>query len=220
MTDNEIINIGDVCAYSFDNANKSLSVVEIVNILSDEVVVVKFHQVICDDSGNGYFTYLSDTGKTMNVSKKYLTKIDLINRLKSANEKSERIIELDNKLIKTQSAEIDFLRASKNLHEAEFNEAKVELELKKAEIERLKFRKCLYSGLYSEYDIKLIRDCTQGECFHRESEDAVRLEAIKEFAEKVDKILCLQIGPSKRLFWKITEDIKNLEKEMVGDDNA
>jgi hypothetical protein len=37
---------------------------------------------------------------------------------------------------------------------------------------------------------------------------------------KVDKILCLQIGPSKRLFWKITEDIKNLVKEMVGDDNA
>ena len=45
-------------------------------------------------------------------------------------------------------------------------------------------------------------------------------KAIKEFAEKVDKILCLQIGPSKRAFWKITEDIKNLVKEMVGDDNA
>lgn len=126
MTDNEIINIGDVCAYSFDNANKGLSVVEIVNILSDEVVVVKFHQVICDDSGNGYFTYLSDTGKTMNVSKKYLTKIDLINRLKSANEKNERIIELSDKTIKTQSAEIERYLHSIKLLEKDVQTAKSE----------------------------------------------------------------------------------------------
>ena len=42
-------------------------------------------------------------------------------------------------------------------------------------------------------------------------------EAIKEFAERIDKILCLQISPSKRLFWKIKEDIDNLVKEMVGE---
>ena len=44
-------------------------------------------------------------------------------------------------------------------------------------------------------------------------------EAIKEFAEKVDEILCLEIGPSKRVFWKISEGIKNLVKEMEVNEN-
>ena len=54
----------------------------------------------------------------------------------------------------------------------------------------------------------------------REQLKSAKSEAIKEFAERVDKILCLQIGPSKRLFWKIKEDIDNLVKEMVGESNA
>ena len=87
MTDNEIINIGDVCTYSYLDKNKSLSIVEVVKELSDEVVVVKFHQVINDDSGIEVFAYLLDKGKTMNVSKKYLTKIDLINRQKAEIER-------------------------------------------------------------------------------------------------------------------------------------
>lgn len=83
MTDTEIIKIGDVCAYFYDNQNKSFSIVEIIEELSDECVVVKFHQVLRDNSGNGLFTYLCDTGKTMNVSRKYLHKLDLINRQKT-----------------------------------------------------------------------------------------------------------------------------------------
>lgn len=74
--------IGDICTYSFDNDNKSLSIVEIVDILSDNVMKVKFLQVINDDTGNHFFTYLYDSMKTMNVSKKYLNKINIANYYK------------------------------------------------------------------------------------------------------------------------------------------
>ena len=87
MTDNEIINEGDICLYFYDNDNKSISVVEVVKKLSIDVVVVKFLQVFVDDSGNGFFDYLYGAGKTMNVSRKYLHKIDLIKRQQSEIEK-------------------------------------------------------------------------------------------------------------------------------------
>ena len=80
MTDKEIINVGDICLYFYDNDNKSISVVEVVKKLSIDVIVVNFLQVFVDDSGNGYFDYLHRTEKTMNVSLKYLHKIDLITR--------------------------------------------------------------------------------------------------------------------------------------------
>lgn len=87
MTDNEIIKAGDTCCYFYDNQNTSFSIVEVVSELSDECVVVKFHQVLRDDSGNDLFTYLCDNGKTMNVSRKYLHKLDLINRQKAEIER-------------------------------------------------------------------------------------------------------------------------------------
>lgn len=77
-----------------------------------------------------------------------------------------------------------------------------------AEIERLHHYKQSYEDLKAEH-LETIKAIKQD-----------RIEAIKEFAEKLDKILCLQIGPSKRVFWKITEDVKNLVEEMVGDGNA
>jgi hypothetical protein len=111
MTDNEILNVGDVCTYSYDNTNKSLSVVEVVKYLSDECVVVKFHQVIVDDSGNGLFTYLCDKDKTMNVSKKYLCKIDLINRLKADKEALIAGQETLQKHIAEKDAEVERLQS-------------------------------------------------------------------------------------------------------------
>lgn len=87
MTDDNTIGVGDICTYSYDNDNKSLSIVEVVEEFSDEVLVVKFLQVIVDDSGNGLFTYLHKTARTMNVSKKYLHKILLINRQKAEIER-------------------------------------------------------------------------------------------------------------------------------------
>lgn len=66
--------VGDICTYSYDNDNKSLSIVKIVRILNDSrgIAEVQFLDVIIDDSGNDYFTYLLQTGKTMKVSFKYL----------------------------------------------------------------------------------------------------------------------------------------------------
>ena len=92
MTDEEIIKVGDICAYFSDNQNKSFSIVEVVKELSEECAVVKFHQVLRDDSGNGYLTYLCKNDKTMNVSKKYLHKLDLINRQKAEIERLQNEI--------------------------------------------------------------------------------------------------------------------------------
>ena len=70
------LRVNDVCRYSFGDQNKSDSTVEIVRILDNPrgIAEVKFLAVRVDDSGNGYFSYLLRTGKTMNVSTKYLTK--------------------------------------------------------------------------------------------------------------------------------------------------
>mgnify|MGYP000270167197 CR=1 FL=1 len=66
------LRIGDICSYSFGEKNRSYSIVEIVRILDSpyEVAEVKFLDVVVDDSGNGYFTYLLKTKKTMNASLK------------------------------------------------------------------------------------------------------------------------------------------------------
>ena len=90
MTDKEIINVGDICLYFYDNDNKSISVVEVVKNLSIDVVVVKFLQVFVDDSGNGFFDYLHRAEKTMNVSRKYLHKIDLIDRQQAEIERLKK----------------------------------------------------------------------------------------------------------------------------------
>ena len=73
------LNPGDVCIYSFGDQNKSLAVVEIVNILNEQkgVAEIKFLDVMVDDTGNGYFNYLHKTGQTMNASFQYLQKKEI-----------------------------------------------------------------------------------------------------------------------------------------------
>ena len=140
-----------------------------------------------------------DCGNMGNLS---TAAIDLINRLNERDKKNERIIELSDKTIKTQSAEIDFLRASKNLHEAEFNEAKVELELKKAEIKRLQN---ILGGTS-----KVLSETCAG----------VRIETIKEFADKYEKAV-LPLLTSATLDKKDgIHACLDILKEMVGDDNG
>ena len=70
-------NVGDFCLYGFTDGNKSLAIVEIVKILDDErgIAEVKFHKVIKDNTGNGFFHYLFKNGKTMNASFEYLKNI-------------------------------------------------------------------------------------------------------------------------------------------------
>lgn len=69
--------IGDICHYSFGEMNKSSAIVEIVSILNDPrgVAEVKFHKVLCDDTGNSLFNYLMKVGETMNASFRYLRPI-------------------------------------------------------------------------------------------------------------------------------------------------
>lgn len=69
--------VGDFCLYGFADGNKSLAIVEIVKILDDErgIAELKFHKVIKDNTGNGYFHYLFKSGHTMNGSFKYLKNI-------------------------------------------------------------------------------------------------------------------------------------------------
>lgn len=123
MTDNEIIKIGDICAYFYDNQNKSFSIVEVVEELSDECVVVKFHQVLRDDSGNGFFTYLCDKGKTMNVSRKYLHKIELINRQQTEIERykySIKMLEDDVATAKSEAIKEFAKRLKEHTHDIVF----------------------------------------------------------------------------------------------------
>ena len=112
MTDKEIINVGDICLYFYDNDNKSISIVEVVKDLSTDVLVVKFLQVVVDDSGNGLFDYMYRAEKTMNVSRKYLHKIDLISRQQA---------EIENLKIENKS-----LRSAANSYKLHYNEAGTE----------------------------------------------------------------------------------------------
>ena len=70
-------NVGDFCLYGYADGNKSLAIVEIVKILDDErgIAELKFHKVIKDNTGNGYFNYLLKSGHTMNGSFEYLKNI-------------------------------------------------------------------------------------------------------------------------------------------------
>lgn len=84
---------GDVCVYEYDGENESLAVVEIVKILNDErgVAEIKFIAVIKDDTGNGFFKYLLETGGTMNASMKYLEKIEHRKRVGTAGNRGSRV---------------------------------------------------------------------------------------------------------------------------------
>lgn len=71
----ETLKVNDICIYSYDDCeNASLAVVKIVRFLMDDVAEVAFLDVLIDDTGNGFFDYLLNSGKTMNVSPKYLKK--------------------------------------------------------------------------------------------------------------------------------------------------
>lgn len=138
MTDKEIINVGDICLYFYDNDNKSISIVEVVKDLSTDVLVVKFLQVVVDNSGNGLFDYMYRAEKTMNVSRKYLHKIDLISRQQA---------EIENLKIENQS-----LRSAANSYKIHYDEARAEAVKEFAY--RLKERQQTFIG--DEYTYKFI----------------------------------------------------------------
>lgn len=67
--------VGDICLYKFDNGNKSKCLVIIQEPrrpMNRNISTIKFIKVFFDDSSNEYFSYLCETGYTMEVSNKYL----------------------------------------------------------------------------------------------------------------------------------------------------
>ena len=68
---------GDICTYPHGAGNRSFAVVEPVRILNDPsgAAEIRFLEVLVDDTGNGTFTYLHKTGKTMNASLRYMKKV-------------------------------------------------------------------------------------------------------------------------------------------------
>lgn len=71
-----MIDIGDFCIYSFDNENNSVAVVRIEKFLNDKVAEVRFFHTLVDDTGNGFFNYLTKNNDTMNASVCYLEKVE------------------------------------------------------------------------------------------------------------------------------------------------
>lgn len=68
---------GDICTYPHGTGNRSFAVVELVRILDAPrgAAEIRFLEVLVDDTGNGTFTYLHRTGKTMNASLRYMKKV-------------------------------------------------------------------------------------------------------------------------------------------------
>lgn len=92
--------------------------------------------------------------------------------------------------------EVDFLRASKNLHEAEFNEIKAELELRNAEIERLKA-----TAELAEVETERLKQINNSYALQygtvkdqQKVIDEAKSEDVKEIFEEVEKILAKNIA--------------------------
>lgn len=65
--------VGDICIYGGGNS-QSYALVQLEKVF-EEFAVMKFFVVFNDNTGNNYFKYLLETGKTMNGSYKYLRNI-------------------------------------------------------------------------------------------------------------------------------------------------
>lgn len=87
-----------------------------------------------------------------------------------------------------------------------------ELNRQKAEIERLKdYPKCVY-----EYDGDITDYCLKTPCPNYKTVDAIRTEAVKEFAERLKK-KSRNLYPFSDELIIDCKDVDNLVKEMVGE---
>lgn len=139
--------------------------------------------------------------------------IDLINRQQAEIKQLETIERVATKTIEKQSAEIEKLNVELVGMRGACESYKMHYDNAQAEVERYeqlipnKYCVCtrvgnglIYSESSEDYD-KIIGEISS--------------EAIKEFWKRFDKVLCENIGPSKRVYWKISSDGDNLVKEMT-----
>ena len=73
-----MIKVNDVCLHSFswDTWNKARCVVKVKSIFSEDIAEIDILRVIRDDSGNGAFTDLCNTKRTLLASVKSLKKLE------------------------------------------------------------------------------------------------------------------------------------------------
>jgi hypothetical protein len=100
-------------------------------------------------------------------------------------------------LINRQQAEIEKLNVELVGMRGACESYKIHYDNAQAEIERLKAEQEMADG----YEDALV--------------EMTKSEAIKEFWKRFDKVLCENIGPSKRVYWEISSDGNNLVKEMT-----
>lgn len=116
---------------------------------------------------------------------------------------------LDDKC-KKQQTEIEFLQSSKNLHEAEFESLKSELELAKAFHKEAVAERDLLNIQLKGANAEIERLEKRTEMYHE-----LRAEVVKEFAERLkDEIKDTRFAYEAE---EQCECIDNLVKEMVGD---
>lgn len=131
--------------------------------------------------------------------------LDLINRLEKTNRKNERIIELADKTIETQKAEIDELQLKKSELEIELKAMRGAANSYKAEVERLHN----LNGEITDHFSKMLEATTKkGNSTKRIAER----EAVKEFEKRV-----LSLFPIDKKFTTISRfSVKQITKEMIG----
>ena len=85
----------------------------------------------------------------------------------------------------------------------------------KAEIERLKeCPKCIY-----EYDGNTTEYCVQGPCSNFKTTEQVRVEVIKEFADRLlNKVRVVQVSNLTWIWLISQDDINDIIKEMLGEE--
>ena len=126
--------------------------------------------------------------------------LDLINRLQAKNKELDEKLIIQKGLIDTQKAEIERLQ-----HENLRCDTKIEvLQEVKEQLEKDVSNAQMNCDSIA-YDYELLK----------QEKSVVQSEAIKEFWMRFDKVLCENIGPSKRAYWKISSDGNNLVKEMT-----
>lgn len=149
--------------------------------------------------------------------------LELINRLKSANKKNERIIELNDKLVKTQSAEIERYLHSIKLLEKDVQTAKSKTIKEFADKITEIFVRYAHLHNYAEKSRTETIESAEGKKIEMQSVwDVLSLKKYEmaEYEEMSELQKNIEIIAKERLLTELEKDFRLLIKEMVGDDNA
>lgn len=118
-------------------------------------------------------------------------------------------------LINRQQAEIKTLQERNVVLRGMIDTQKAEIERLQESIELMKGAKCVYS-----YDGETLEYCTASPCPIYKTTEQIKSEAIKEFAERLkEKADYYENGQGWEGDIYYADDVDNLVKEMVGENN-